>query len=159
MSALAEEPFEEGEVVEPPVKKLPKTAFTSETGAANVEVREQKKRVRQKGVAMRIREMCGNDPGRIANILYDILENTSGKERSTDRIAAARELLDRGWGKAPAFAPIEGGDPLEASELDRAIRDIADQLVARRAHPTLDAQLVKREIEEGVRPIPEENLP
>lgn len=158
MSALEEVTVEETEVQEP-IKSSPSAPFDSESGKKAVEIRERQKGTRQKGVATRIREMVGNDPGRIANILFDILENTSGKERSTDRIAAAKELLDRGWGKAPAFAPIEGGDPLEASDLDRAIRDIADQLVARRAHPTLDAQLVKREIEEGVRPIPEEQLP
>lgn len=107
---------------------------------------------RPKGLARRIRDMVGDDPGRIANVLFDILEDPTA--RNADRIASAREILDRGWGKAPAFAPIEGGDPLEASELDQAIRDIADQLIARRAHPTLDAQLVKREIEEGVRPAP-----
>jgi hypothetical protein len=105
---------------------------------------------RPKGLARRIRDMVGDDPARVANVLFDILEDPTA--RNADRIAAAREILDRGWGKAPAYAPIEGGDPLEASELDRAIRDIADQLVARRAHPTLDAQLVRREIEDGVRP-------
>jgi hypothetical protein len=47
--------------------------------------------------------------------------------------------------------PIEGGDPLERSELDQAIRDIADQLVARSKHPVLDAQMIRREIEEGIR--------
>lgn len=93
--------------------------------------------------------MVGDDPARVANVLFDILEDTSA--RDTDRIAAAREILDRGWGKAPAYAPIEGGDPLEASELDKAIRDIADQLIARRGYPVLDAKMRQREIEEGVR--------
>ncbi len=154
MSALEE--VEPDEVLEPKKKgHVPPTAFTSETAAAATEIREEKKRGRQLSVAVRIREMVGGDPARIANILFDILENVNGKERSSDRISAARELFDRGWGKAPSYAPIEGHDPLEASELDMAIRDIADQLVARRAHPTLDAKLIKREIEEGVRPDPE----
>lgn len=107
---------------------------------------------RPKGLARRIRDMVGDDPTRIANVLFDILEDP--REKSADRISAAREILDRGWGKAPAFAPIEGGDPLEASELDKAIRDIADQLVARRAHPTLDAKMYREEIADGVRPLP-----
>lgn len=107
---------------------------------------------RPKGLARRIREMVGDDPARIANVLFDILEDTGA--RNADRIAAARELFDRGWGKAPAYAPIEGGDPLEATELDKAIRDIADQLVARRAHPTLDAEMIRGEIEDGFRPAP-----
>jgi hypothetical protein len=102
-----------------------------------------------KGLAKRIRDMVGDDPGRIANILFDILEDPRAANR--DRIAAGKELLDRGWGKAPTFMPIEGGDPLERSELDQAIRDIADQLVARSKHPVLDAQMIRREIEEGIR--------
>lgn len=107
---------------------------------------------RPKGLARRIRDLVGDDPTRVANVLFDILEDSTA--RNADRISAAKEILDRGWGKAPSHAPIEGGDPLEANELDRAIRDIADQLVARRAHPTLDAELVRREIEDGVRPEP-----
>lgn len=107
---------------------------------------------RPKGLARRIRDMVGDDPARVANVLFDILEDE--KCRPSDRIAAAREILDRGWGKAPAFAPIEGGDPLEANELDKAIRDIADQLIARRASPTIDGHLRAREITEGVRAEP-----
>ena len=45
-----------------------------------------------------------------------------------DRIAAIRELLDRGWGKAPAFASIEGADPLGQDEVAEAIQLIADEL-------------------------------
>lgn len=107
--------------------------FTSENNPGS--------RPRRKGLARRIREMVGDDPARIANVLFDIMEDTSA--RNADRISAAREILDRGWGKAPAYAPIEGGDPLEATELDQAIRDIADQLVARRAHPQLDAEVIQ----------------
>ena len=59
---------------------------------------------RPKGLARRIREMVGDDPGRIANILFDILEDPTA--RDNDRIAAAKELFDRGWGKAPTFMPI-----------------------------------------------------
>jgi hypothetical protein len=100
------------------------------------------KRTFRRSLAGRIREMVGDDPARIANILFDILEDPNA--RNTDRIAAAREIFDRGWGKAPAYAPIEGGDPLEASELDQAIKDIAAQLVSRRAHPVLDAVVIDK---------------
>lgn len=109
----------------------------------------QRKPTKTKGLARRIREMVGDDPARIANILFDILEDPRAANR--DRIAAGKELLDRGWGKAPTFMPIEGGDPLERSELDQAIRDIADQLVARSAHPVLDQAMRRREVEDGVR--------
>jgi hypothetical protein len=107
---------------------------------------------RPKGLARRIRDMVGDDPARIANVLFDILEDTTAN--NADRIHAAKELFDRGWGKAPSYAPIEGSDPLEASELDRAIREIADQLVARRAHPVLDAKMYREEVADGVRPAP-----
>lgn len=107
-------------------------------GPGNVESRQGG---RPKGLAKRIREMVGDDPGRVANVLFDILENQSGRERSSDRIAAAREILDRGWGKAPTYAPIIDGDPLEATAVDKAIQDIAAQLL-RRAHPVEDATVV-----------------
>lgn len=98
---------------------------------------------RPKGLARSIRELVGDDPARIANVLFDILENPRAKD--SDRISAAREILDRGWGKAPSYAPIEGSDPLEETELDVAIRGIVDQLVARRAHPVLEATVIPAE--------------
>ena len=42
--------------------------------------------------------------------------------RTRDRIAAAREILDRGWGKAVGFTDIEGADPLEQDEVAAEIR-------------------------------------
>ena len=59
-----------------------------------------------------------------------------------ERVAIVRELLDRGYGKAPAFAAIEGGDPLELSAIAAEIQGIADELAARRdarEAPTGDA--------------------
>ena len=47
------------------------------------------------------------------------------RSRDADRIAASKELLDRGWGRAPTVAPIEGYDPLEMDELTAEIRSIA----------------------------------
>lgn len=87
---------------------------------------------RKKGLARMVREMVADDPTRICDVLFDILEDPQAK--NADRIAAGKELLDRGWGKAPTFTPIEGGDPLERSELDQAIREIAEKLVEYRAH-------------------------
>lgn len=163
MSALEEVPPEETEVEEPQeavdhrIGKAPEKPFTSESAKAALEEREKQKSRRKQTMSARIREMVGHDPARLANFLFDIAENVSGKERTADRIKATTELMDRGWGKAPTFMPIENADPLGQSDLDQAIRDIADQLVARRAHPRLDAELVRREIEEGVRPDPEED--
>lgn len=129
--------------VEEKPKTVPATAFTPETAAAATKEREAQKTARRQGFAARVREMVGNDPARLANILFDIAENVSGTEKSSDRISATRELIDRGWGKAPSHAPIEGGDPLEANELDAAIMEIAAQLT-KRAHPALEAEVVKK---------------
>jgi len=77
-----------------------------------------------------VREVCGGSPIFLARGLLEIAENPKARDR--DRVAAYRELLDRGWGKAPAFASIEAGDPLELDEISREIQGIADELRARR---------------------------
>ena len=61
-----------------------------------------------------------------------LLEIAHTAKRPADRIAAWRELLGRGWGKAPAFASIEAEDPLELSDIAREVQKIADELHARR---------------------------
>jgi Family of unknown function (DUF5681) len=85
---------------------------------------------RPKGVARTVREVCGGSPLRLAQGLLEIAENPKANNR--DRVAAYRELLDRGWGKAPAFASMEADDPLELDEIASDIRSIADELRARR---------------------------
>ena len=55
------------------------------------------------------------------------------KAHSRDRIAAAREVLDRGWGKAVGFADIEGADPLGQGEVEAEIGSIADAVGANAA--------------------------
>ena len=81
---------------------------------------------RPKGVVRTVREVCGGTPRRLAEILMEIADNP--KTRDRDRIAAASVLLDRGWGKAPAFAKIEGADPLEQDEVAKAIQGLVAQL-------------------------------
>jgi hypothetical protein len=81
---------------------------------------------RPKGVARTVREACGGSPFLLARLLLEIA--TDEQAREADRIAAIRELLDRGWGKAPAFANIEGADPLGQDEVAEAIQLIADEL-------------------------------
>lgn len=85
---------------------------------------------RPKGVARTVRDVCGGSPLRLAQGLLEIAENPKAHNR--DRVAAYRELLDHGWGKAPAFASMEAADPLELSEIAREIQGIADELQARR---------------------------
>ncbi len=50
-----------------------------------------------------------------------------------DRNDAGAWLTDRGYGKAPAFAPIEGENPLELTELGTEIEATLDDLAEKRA--------------------------
>ena len=52
---------------------------------------------RPKGLARTVREVCGGSPLLLAQGLLEIAENPKARDR--DRIAAYRELLDRGWGR------------------------------------------------------------
>jgi hypothetical protein len=70
---------------------------------------------RPKGVARAVRHACGGSPSELARLLFEIANDNTA--RNADRIAATRELLDRGWGKAPAFAAVESHDPLEQDAL------------------------------------------
>lgn len=83
---------------------------------------------RPKGIARAFRDTMGS-PEEAARGLLEIARTA---KRPADRIAAWRELLDRGWGKAPAFAVMESDDPLELSDIAREIQGIADELAARR---------------------------
>ena len=85
---------------------------------------------RPRGIARTVRERCGGDPGPLVEELYKIA--TDEKVRPADRTNALRALIEHGWGKAPAFAAIEGADPLEQDEVAGAIQAIADELSARR---------------------------
>ncbi len=62
---------------------------------------------RPKGVARAFRDVLGGSPALLAQVLLEIA--TDPTARNADRIAAAREILDRGWGKAVGFADIDGG--------------------------------------------------
>ncbi len=84
---------------------------------------------RPRGIAATVREKT--DPAELVQLLLDVANDSRSKP--AERIAAVRELLDRGYGKAPAFAAIEGTDPLELSDIAREIQGIADELAARRA--------------------------
>lgn len=85
---------------------------------------------RPRGIARTVREECGGDPAQLVRMLLDIAQDE--KNRPADRTNALRALIEHGWGKAPAFAAIEGADPLEQDEVAGAIQAIADELSARR---------------------------
>ncbi len=80
---------------------------------------------RPKGVARAFRDVLGGSPTEAAQGLLEIARTAP---RPADRIAAWRELLDRGWGKAVGYADIEGSDPLEQDEVTAEIRSIAEAL-------------------------------
>jgi hypothetical protein len=77
-----------------------------------------------------VHEVCGGTPLRLAQVLLEIAEDPRAHNR--DRIAAAREILDRRWGRAVGFTDVEGADPLEQDEIVAEIRSIAEQLRAER---------------------------
>lgn len=92
---------------------------------------------RPKGLARTVRELVGGDGLVLAQIMTSIA--TDEKETTRDRIEATKWLADRGWGKAPAYAPIEPGDdvdPLDLSneearliavDFDRKIDEVAER--------------------------------
>jgi hypothetical protein len=79
-----------------------------------------------------VRAAMGGTPARLVHVLLDIAEDRADKVRPADRVAACRELWSRGWGLPPAYAPADGGNPLE-DEVLAEVRAIADELAARRA--------------------------
>lgn len=86
---------------------------------------------RPKGIAKAAREALGGDPVALMTRLRDIALGEVQGARVADQISAARELLDRGYGKAPAFAAIDGVDPLELGPIEAEIQAIADALKER----------------------------
>ena len=84
---------------------------------------------RPKGIAATVKERV--QPAELVDILVAVANDPRAKP--SERIAAFRELADRGWGKAPAFAAMEGADPLELGAIAAEIQGIADELAARRA--------------------------
>ena len=85
---------------------------------------------RPKGIATQARELIGDDPSRLLNVFLEIAEDT--RQKAADRRAAAESLLDRAYGKAPAYAPIDGENPLELDSIARRIAAVVDELAARR---------------------------
>ena len=83
---------------------------------------------RPKGIAATVKDRVS--PETLVDILVAVAHDDRAKP--AERIAAVRELADRGWGKAPAFAAMENADPLELGAIAQEIQTIADELAARR---------------------------
>lgn len=76
---------------------------------------------RPKGLARTVREVLGRavEEGEDASLI--LVQFWAGvladpKAKMEHRLQAADRLADRGWGKAPQFAPVEVDDPLGMAE-------------------------------------------
>lgn len=88
---------------------------------------------RPKGLAVRVRELMPEEELVAGMVKIAKGLKVAGQKPTIAEIIRAREwLADRGHGKAPAFAPIEGENPLELGDVERAIDSTLDELAARR---------------------------
>ena len=79
---------------------------------------------RQRGLQRRVRELVGDDGDKIAVFLADVFNDE--KQKMTDRLEAARLLLDRGWGKAPIS--IEADSPAKFVLVSAFLAEHQDEL-------------------------------
>ena len=80
---------------------------------------------RPKGVAKTVRELVGGDPEELVRILFSIAKDASA--RNADRISASKELLERGWGKAPVSV-ADDGTPQDMDAMTAEALAIVDEL-------------------------------
>lgn len=89
---------------------------------------------RPKGVARQARDLIDNNPGELLEVFLQVAKDE--KAKPSDRLQAASLYLDRAYGKAPAYAPVEGADPLDRTAVDAEIQSIVDDLEPRRQAKT-----------------------
>jgi uncharacterized protein DUF5681 len=94
---------------------------------------------RPKGLARITRELLGDDGEAAVRFLAAVMDGgplPDGAVPSvSERITAAKLLIERGWGRAPEFAPVEDRDPLElrggdeelAASFDRRMDELAEK--------------------------------
>jgi hypothetical protein len=76
---------------------------------------------RPRGLARLTRELVGDDGEKIVNFWLEVMEDPTW--RGSERLRASELLAERGWGKAPQFAPLPDDDPIEREkELDDAVQ-------------------------------------
>ena len=56
-----------------------------------------------------------------ARLWWDIARDETRRDR--DRLEASRLLADRGWGKAPAYVPIDEDNPLGLEDVKAAAEE------------------------------------
>lgn len=54
--------------------------------------------------------------------------STGFRRAPLDRLEASKLLADRGWGKAPAFEPLEG-DPLDLADAEAAAEEFRARIL------------------------------
>jgi hypothetical protein len=98
---------------------------------------------RPKGIARITRELLGDDGEAAVRFLAAVMDGgplPDGAVPSVaERITAAKLLIERGWGRAPEFAPVEDRDPLElrggdedlAASFDRRMGELGEKRVER----------------------------
>ena len=104
---------------------------------------------RPRGIARQARDLIDDDPGRLLAVFLEIAQDDEAKP--ADRVAAADRYLDRAYGKAPAYAPVEGADPLDRTSVDHQIVGLVDELAARREAPAT-GETPPREVAAGGTP-------
>jgi hypothetical protein len=77
-------------------------------------------RGRPKGLARATRELVGEDGMPLVELWWSIARDETRRDR--DRLEASKLLADRGWGKAPAYEPIEG-DPFDLEDVEAAAEE------------------------------------
>jgi hypothetical protein len=65
--------------------------------------------------------LIGEDGMALVRLWWDIARDET--RRDSDRLEASRLLAERGWGKAPAYAAIEEGDPLDLADAEKAAEE------------------------------------
>jgi hypothetical protein len=67
----------------------------------------------------------------LVQLWWDIARDET--RRDSDRLEASRLLAERGWGKAPTFAAIEEGDPLDLADAEKAAEEFTPRSFGSRA--------------------------
>jgi hypothetical protein len=62
----------------------------------------------------------GEDGMKLVQLWWDIARDET--RRDHDRLEASKLLADRGWGKAPAYEPVEG-DPFDLEDVEAAAEE------------------------------------
>jgi hypothetical protein len=81
------------------------------------------------------RKLVGEEGEALVQLWWDIAKDPM--RRDADRLRASELLADRGWGKAPAFEPVEG-DPLGLEDAEKAAEEFRAAIL-RLAPPEPDA--------------------